>query len=74
MIMANTEPTEGQRLILDRASALEQELARAKMAKTTAERAVRDQDTVIGILEESLASLRADLKALGYIAPEETGQ
>lgn len=63
--------TEGQRLILERVTSLEREMAQATMAKSTAERSVREADTIIRILSESLASLRKDLTTLGYVAPEE---
>ena len=67
--MATT--TESQRLILDRVVSLEKELEVAQMAKTRAERDVRAQETIIGLLEVSISGLRADLDTLGYVAVEE---
>ncbi|UYL85299.1 hypothetical protein SEA_HAGER_6 [Microbacterium phage Hager] len=75
MIMANTEPTEAAQLIQAKIAQYEKDLETATMARTRAERDVRDQQTIIDITTASINALKADLaKIAPAVAPEETEQ
>lgn len=73
--MANTEPTEAAQLIQAKIAQYEKDLETATMARTRAERDVRDQQTIIDITTASINALKADLaKIAPAVAPEETEQ
>ncbi|USH45204.1 hypothetical protein SEA_POTTY_6 [Microbacterium phage Potty] len=75
MTMATTDTTEAAQLIQERIGKYEKDLETATMARTRAERDVRDQQTIIDITTAAIASLQADLAKIAPVQePEPEGE